>query len=171
MRKKFFLTLGLLLALFTVYFSPNPVYAAGSDSVTPYTVTSEGLFLNNGDAFPDNGHVNIRYVTATGEVKSAGIHFESLNNQPSGVFIGQNNLPWKNLIPYDSQSPFVTSGIRLGSPALTTRGMKGAQMRQIARLIDKVLSNLSDDKIIKEVKEAVDKLTKKFPIYKGSILR
>ncbi|NQT95965.1 MAG: serine hydroxymethyltransferase [Candidatus Omnitrophica bacterium] len=73
----------------------------------------------------------------------------------------------KNLIPYDTRSPFVTSGIRLGSPALTTRGMKESQMRKIARLIDMVLSDISNKKKIKEVREAVSELTKRFPIYKG----
>jgi glycine hydroxymethyltransferase len=72
----------------------------------------------------------------------------------------------KNLIPYDAQPPLVASGIRLGSPALTSRGMKEPQMRQIARLIDNVLSNISNANKINAVKEAVSKLTKKFPVYK-----
>ena len=76
----------------------------------------------------------------------------------------------KNLIPYDTQSPLVASGIRLGSPALTTRGMKEPQMRYIAELIDIVLSNISNRKKIKEVSEAVSILTKKFPIYKTRVL-
>jgi len=73
----------------------------------------------------------------------------------------------KNLIPYDTRPPLIASGIRLGSPALTTRGMKEAQMRQIARLIDKILSNIASKKTIKEVSRAVSGLTKKFPVYKG----
>jgi len=72
----------------------------------------------------------------------------------------------KNLIPYDTRSPFVTSGIRLGSPALTTRGMKVSHMRQIAKFIDAVLSDITNNKKIKEVGRAVSELTKKFPIYK-----
>jgi len=75
----------------------------------------------------------------------------------------------KNLIPYDTRSPFVTSGIRLGSPALTTRGMKVSQMKQIAGFIDTVLSDISDTKKIKEVGKAVSELTKKFPIYKQKL--
>ncbi|MFC1807680.1 serine hydroxymethyltransferase [Candidatus Omnitrophota bacterium] len=73
----------------------------------------------------------------------------------------------KNLIPYDAHPAMITSGIRLGTPALTTRGMKEAQMVQIARLIDRVLSNISSDKKIKEVRREVARLTKKFPIYRG----
>jgi glycine hydroxymethyltransferase len=72
----------------------------------------------------------------------------------------------KNLIPYDKQPPLITSGIRLGTPALTTRGMKEDNMRQIAHYIDEVLSNISNEKKIREVKEAVLALTKRFPIYR-----
>lgn len=75
----------------------------------------------------------------------------------------------KNLIPFDTRAPLVTSGIRLGVPAVTTRGMKEPQMGQIARLIDRVLSNISDDDKIKEVKEAVSDLTKRFPVYKDRL--
>ncbi len=76
----------------------------------------------------------------------------------------------KNLIPYDTQSPLVASGIRLGSPALTSRGMKESHMRYIAELIDVVLSFPSNKKRVKEVRSAVSVLTKKFPIYKSRAL-
>jgi glycine hydroxymethyltransferase len=72
----------------------------------------------------------------------------------------------KNLIPYDPQSPLVASGIRLGSPALTSRGMKEPQMKQIARLIDAILSDITNSSKIAEVKEEVSAITKKFPVYK-----
>ena len=77
----------------------------------------------------------------------------------------------KNLIPFDTKSPFVASGIRIGTPAVTTRGMKEGEMRFIARLIDKVLHNPSDEKNLKGVKGEVKKLVKKFPLYKGLIRR
>jgi len=77
----------------------------------------------------------------------------------------------KNLIPYDTQPPLIASGIRLGSPALTTRGMKEPQMRQIARLIDRVLSDITSKKIINEVRDEVSVLAKKFPVYKGLRIR
>lgn len=72
----------------------------------------------------------------------------------------------KNAIPNDPEKPFVTSGVRLGTPAITTRGMKESEARQIARMIVKVLENVNDDAKIAEVKEEVLKLTKKFPLYK-----
>ncbi len=72
----------------------------------------------------------------------------------------------KNLIPYDSQPPLVASGIRLGTPALTTRGMKETQMREIAGLIDRVISSGAEEKTITDVCRAVERLTEAFPIYK-----
>ncbi len=77
----------------------------------------------------------------------------------------------KNLIPYDKKSPFVASGIRIGTPAATTRGMKEAEMVQIARLIDKVLLAPENEKVLQEVRGAVKALVKKFPLYKNLIRR
>ncbi len=71
----------------------------------------------------------------------------------------------KNMVPFDDQSPFVTSGIRLGSPALTTRGMKEEQFKEIARLIDKTLSNNTADTIIEQVRSEVLDLCQQFPLY------
>lgn len=77
----------------------------------------------------------------------------------------------KNLIPYDPQSPFVASGIRIGTPAVTTRGMKETQMKAIAQLINKVLSDPHNEKNIQDVKKEVSVLVKKFPLYKDLIKR
>jgi glycine hydroxymethyltransferase len=71
----------------------------------------------------------------------------------------------KNLIPFDPASPMVTSGIRIGTPALTTRGMKEAQMEQVAKLIDAAIVNHTNETKLAEVKQAVLKLTKEFPLY------
>ncbi len=77
----------------------------------------------------------------------------------------------KNLIPFDTQSPFVASGIRIGTPAVTTRGMKEREMKRIANLIDKVLSDPRTEKNIRQVRKDVDTLVKAFPLYKGLIRR
>lgn len=71
----------------------------------------------------------------------------------------------KNLIPFDSQGPMVTSGIRLGTPAVTTRGMKEPQMRLIARLISDALDGKDNAAKLAEIKREVFALTKKFPLY------
>ena len=73
----------------------------------------------------------------------------------------------KNSIPNDPEKPFITSGVRLGTPAITARGMKEDEAGQIAEMIIKVLENVNDDGKIAEVKNEVLKLAEKFPLYKG----
>jgi glycine hydroxymethyltransferase len=70
----------------------------------------------------------------------------------------------KNSIPFDTKSPFVTSGIRIGTPAVTTRGMKEAEMEQIADLIKRVINRPQDKASIQEVRKEVLQLTEHFPI-------
>jgi len=67
----------------------------------------------------------------------------------------------KNQLPFDTEKPMFTSGIRLGTPAMTTKGFKENEFKQVAYMIDKVLSNIHDDKVINEVKEDVFKLMKR----------
>ncbi|TCI70536.1 serine hydroxymethyltransferase [Exiguobacterium sp. SH0S7] len=71
----------------------------------------------------------------------------------------------KNTIPFDPASPFVTSGIRLGTAAMTTRGLKEDDMREVARLIGRVLTNHEDEAVLAEAHEDVRALTAKFPLY------
>ena len=73
----------------------------------------------------------------------------------------------KNMIPYDKKSPMVTSGIRIGTPAVTTRGMKENDMIDIIRLIDKVLKKPNDESNIRSVKAEVVELCNQYPIYQG----
>lgn len=71
----------------------------------------------------------------------------------------------KNTIPFDQESPFKTSGVRLGTPAATTRGMKEAEMIEIAELIDQTLKASQDENNLNAVRLRVEKLTKRFPLY------
>jgi glycine hydroxymethyltransferase len=71
----------------------------------------------------------------------------------------------KNAIPYDPQKPFIASGVRIGTPAITTRGMGEKEMDEVASLIDEALKVRTDDAALKRVKEAVTKLCRRFPIY------
>ena len=71
----------------------------------------------------------------------------------------------KNSVPFDDKSPFVTSGIRVGVPAITTRGMKSEHMQIVADMIDKVLMNAEDEAIISAVKEDVKSFMQQFPLY------
>ena len=73
----------------------------------------------------------------------------------------------KNMVPYDDKSPFVTSGIRVGTAAITTRGLKEKHMDEIVGLIDDVIRDHEDEHIIKRVKKDVHKLMEKHPLYKS----
>ncbi len=72
----------------------------------------------------------------------------------------------KNMVPFDDRSPFVTSGIRVGTAAITTRGLKETEMQQIVDLIDQVLTNPEDEANLAAVKADVIKLVSAFPLYK-----
>lgn len=71
----------------------------------------------------------------------------------------------KNAVPFDDKSPLVTSGIRLGTPALTTRGMKENDMEIIAEFINRIISDPADEKIKRDIKQEVLTLTSRFPMY------
>ncbi|OGU56569.1 MAG: serine hydroxymethyltransferase [Ignavibacteria bacterium RBG_13_36_8] len=71
----------------------------------------------------------------------------------------------KNMIPFDTKSPFITSGIRIGTPAVTTRGMKEEQMKIIADLIDRALVNFENEEALSKIKSDVKKICSDFPLY------
>ena len=71
----------------------------------------------------------------------------------------------KNTIPFDTNKPFVASGIRLGTPALTTRGMKQEEMRQIGKVIASVIREPESEEVKSKARENVAEITSKFPMY------
>ena len=75
----------------------------------------------------------------------------------------------KNTIPFETRSPFVTSGIRIGTPAATTKGMKEAEMRIIAGFIDEAMKNRSDEAKLSSIKAKVAELCRRFPFYKNRL--
>src|SRR5919201_600747 len=76
----------------------------------------------------------------------------------------------KNTVPNETRSPFVTSGLRIGTPAVTTRGMKEPEMRRIADLIDRVLRAPSDENVLRGAKAEVRELAGEFPLYPASVV-
>ena len=72
----------------------------------------------------------------------------------------------KNMVPFDERSPFITSGMRIGTPAITTRGMGEVEMVQIVELIDEVINDIENETLIANVKSKVKSLCKSFPIYR-----
>jgi len=115
-------------------------------------LTTQGMRLVSGGTDNHLMLVDLRSVKLTG--KDAEHILDEI-----GITIN------KNTIPFDPEKPFVTSGIRIGTPALTTRGMKEEQMRQIAEIIASVLKNSSDERIRKKAAETVSDICKKFPLY------
>ncbi len=71
----------------------------------------------------------------------------------------------KNMVPFDDKSPFVTSGIRVGTAAITTRGLKEEDMQEVVEYVDRVISNINDDKIIAETKEKVNAMMQDKPLF------
>ncbi len=115
------------------------------------SLTKQGLRIVSGGTDNHLMLVDLRPKKLTGKIAQ-----ESLDK--AGITVN------KNLIPYDPEKPLVTSGIRLGTPAVTTRGMKESDMATIAALISEVLSTPEDVAVQSRVKEKVKALTGKFPL-------
>ena len=97
---------------------------------------------------------------------------KNITGNQASELLGQASITVnKNLIPFDKESPAVTSGIRIGTAAVTTRGMKEPQMRQIAQFIDDAMTQRADSERIEAIKAKVEKLTKRFPLYPELIKR
>jgi glycine hydroxymethyltransferase len=71
----------------------------------------------------------------------------------------------KNMVPFDHRSPFTTSGLRVGTPAVTTRGLKEEHMAPIVKLIDRVIANYTDEATILKVRAEVNEMMKPFPLF------
>jgi glycine hydroxymethyltransferase len=69
------------------------------------------------------------------------------------------------MVPFDSRSPFQTSGLRVGTPAITTRGVKEDLMPEIVHMIDEVISNIDDEKVLKAISAKVHQMMKEFPLF------
>jgi len=89
-----------------------------------------------------------------------------INGKQAEIALGNAGIALnKNMVPFDTRSPFVTSGIRIGTPAITTRGMGKDEMKQITSWIDLVIKNPENETILKSVKKDVNSLCQNFQIY------
>ena len=71
----------------------------------------------------------------------------------------------KNMVPYDDKSPFITSGIRFGTPAITTRGLVESDIKNVVEMIDKVILNYDNESVLKEVKKDVNQMMSDRPLF------
>lgn len=95
------------------------------------------------------------------DIRSKGVTGKDAENTLVKADITVN----KNMVPFDTESPFITSGIRIGTPAITSRGVKENEMAQIVELIDRVITNIDSDTIIAKVKIEVNKLMGHRPLF------
>ena len=94
---------------------------------------------------------------------------QGITGKDADAALGRANITVnKNAVPNDPQSPFVTSGLRIGSPAITTRGFKEDESRQVALWITRVLAEPNNERVIEQVKEEVLTLCQRFPVYADS---
>ena len=114
---------------------------------------AEGIEIVSGGTDNHLMLVNLRSLNLTGKVAEHVL-------DEVGITVN------KNTIPFDTESPFVTSGIRIGTPAVTSRGFKEEEMKEIATIMVKLLKNHEDSDVKKEVAERVAALTSKYPLYK-----
>ncbi|MCL4163014.1 UNVERIFIED_CONTAM: hypothetical protein GTU68_016897 [Idotea baltica] len=116
------------------------------------TLTERGLRVVSGRTESHVFLVDLRAKGLTGKAADAALGLAHITVN-------------KNAIPNDPESPFVTSGVRIGSPAITTRGFKEEEAKQVANLMADVLDNPEDEVTINAVKEKVHALTARFPVY------
>ncbi len=117
-----------------------------------------------------NELTNMGYNLITGGTDTHVILIDLSNKNITGktaeIILGKAGITAnKNMVPYDTKSPFITSGIRLGTPAITTRGMGKNEMKKIASWIDLAVSNHENDAILLDIKSKVTELCSSFPIY------
>ena len=112
----------------------------------------EGFRLVSGGTDNHLMLIDVRSKNITGKVAEKAL-------DKAGVTVN------KNTIPNDPQSPFVTSGLRIGTPAVTTRGMDAQAMKEVAKIMDEVLSDPENDAVIQSARQKVDTICSRFPFY------
>ena len=118
-----------------------------------------------GDALMERGYVLVSGGTDT-HLLLVDLRAKGLTGKVVEETLGKAGITVnKNTVPGDPQSPFVTSGVRIGSPAVTTRGMREDEMRLIAGLIDRAVEGRDDPKVLGRLKHEVLELTEQFPLY------
>ena len=144
--------------LFKMGLGEIPWFHQVTFSIWPNAKTMAETIMSNGIDIVSNGTENHIVLV---DLRSKGITGKDLERVLGSVNITVN----KNSVPNDPASPFVTSGIRIGTPAATTRGFKEEEIIQVANWISDIINNFDNEELQKTIKEEVHKLTSNFPVY------
>jgi len=117
-------------------------------------LTGLGYYIISGGTDNHLMLIDLRNKNLTGKAAQEAL-------DPAGITVNKNG------VPFDDKSPLITSGIRVGTPALTTRGMKEPEMEIVGSLIDEVLRNVGNTSVCKDVENKVKELCARFPLYEG----
>jgi len=138
----------------------QPEFKVYSEQVIANAQAMAKAFIDRGYNIVSGGTVNHLFLL---DLIDKGI-----TGKDADAALGRANITVnKNSVPNDPQSPFVTSGLRIGSPAGTTRGFKEAEMTQIANWICDILDNMGDESVIDATREQVKELCARFPVYRN----
>ena len=138
----------------------DPAFKNYQKQVKANAKQMSATFMERGINIVSNGTENHMFLVDLVE--------KGLTGKDADAALGESNITVnKNAVPNDPQSPFVTSGLRIGTPAATTRGFKEEEMIQVATWICDVLDDINNEQTKKEVKEKVIDLCSKFPVYSG----
>ena len=136
----------------------DPSFKIYAQNIINNAKTMANAFLDKGYKLISGGtDTHVVLIDLTNKQVSGKIAEKTL--EKAGITVN------KNMIPFDTKSPFITSGIRVGTPAITTRGMGHDEMKIIVDLIDKVITNIDDQNLIDDVNQTVQELCKSFPLY------
>tara|TARA_A100001388_G_C28752162_1_gene492809 strand:- start:74 stop:1372 length:1299 start_codon:yes stop_codon:yes gene_type:complete len=136
----------------------DPSFKIYAQNIINNAKTMANAFLDKGYKLISGGtDTHVVLIDLTNKQVSGKIAEKTL--EKAGITVN------KNMIPFDTKSPFITSGIRVGTPAITTRGMGHDEMKIIVDLIDKVITNIDDQNLVDDVNQTVQELCKSFPLY------
>ena len=136
----------------------DPAFKDYQKQVKANAKTMAATFMERGVDIVSNGTENHMFLV---DLVNKGI-----TGKDADAALGRANITVnKNAVPNDPQSPFVTSGLRIGTPASTTRGFKEAEVTQVAGWICDVIEDIDNERVINEVKEKVIELCSRFPVY------
>lgn len=142
---------------------------AFGEALQPEFITYQKQVISNAKTMADE-FVNLGYDLVSGGTDNhlilVDLRNKSLNGKIAEESLDEAGITVnKNMVPFDTESPFVTSGIRIGTPALTTRGFGNNEFKDVVKLIDTVLQNPENSDVLKSVKGEVKDMCKQFPLY------